>query len=230
MAKLFISHISEDAEVAARLKAAIRHDFLELVEAFVSSDGESIRAGEPWLISLGAGLRQADMLLILCSEQSVQRPWVNFEAGAAWMIEKPIVPVCYKGMKPSQLPMPLSTRQGVSLESAEGRRRLHVRIAEAAGVPRVPECSFRDPAESNGTDVVAVGAAASHSDPQVWKLIHSALSDHEFKWRSIERLASVAGVSEEEATKAIRDHSGEVRMSRGKGGSTIAGLRSRVGD
>ena len=40
----FVSHITEEATVAARLKSALSRDFLGLLDVFVSSDAESIAA------------------------------------------------------------------------------------------------------------------------------------------------------------------------------------------
>ena len=43
--KLFISHISEEEELASILKEHLLDDFLGVVDVFVSSDGGSIAAG-----------------------------------------------------------------------------------------------------------------------------------------------------------------------------------------
>jgi hypothetical protein len=104
--RIFISHISEESETALRLKAALEADFLGMLDVVVSSDTDSIAAGEQWLASVDAALQEAAMLLILCSAASVARPWINFEAGAAWMRKIPLVPVCHAGLTPRDLPMP----------------------------------------------------------------------------------------------------------------------------
>ena len=140
MAKqVFISHISEEAEVAKRLKTAIRRDFLYLPDVFVSSDGQSVEAGEDWLHSIERALKKSALLLILCSRDSIKRPWINFEAGAAWMRRIPLVPVCHSGLIPSDLPLPLLLRQGVALEHPEGLCSLYRRVAKVlrCGVPQI---------------------------------------------------------------------------------------------
>ena len=81
--RAFISHITEEAGVAAKLKAALARDFLQMLDVFVSSDGESISAGDDWLKSIDNALQQSALMLILCSPSSIRRPWINFEAGAA---------------------------------------------------------------------------------------------------------------------------------------------------
>jgi hypothetical protein len=47
--KMFISHISEAAEIAGLFKTEIERAFLGLVDVFVSSNAEAIRLGSNWL-------------------------------------------------------------------------------------------------------------------------------------------------------------------------------------
>jgi len=89
---LFVSHVSEEARLAEIFKEHISTDFLGLLNVFVSSDLDSIAAGANWLTSLDKALREASALLVLCNHASLNRPWVNFEVGAAWMKSIPIVP------------------------------------------------------------------------------------------------------------------------------------------
>src|SRR4029450_1118575 len=128
MNRAFISHVSEEAAVAGRLKTALGQDFLGFLGVFVSSDAESIAAGEEWLRSIESALAESAILVVLCSPAAIGRPWINFEAGAAWMRGIPLVPVCHAGLTPGDLPMPLSLRQGVLLEEPGGARRLYARI------------------------------------------------------------------------------------------------------
>ena len=53
--RAFVSHVNEEAAVAARLKSALTSDFLQMLDVFVSSDGESISAGDDWLTSMNKG-------------------------------------------------------------------------------------------------------------------------------------------------------------------------------
>jgi hypothetical protein len=54
--RLFISHVSEETALARLLKERLTGDFLDALEVFVSSDGKSIDAGEPWLKDVKTGL------------------------------------------------------------------------------------------------------------------------------------------------------------------------------
>jgi hypothetical protein len=44
--QIFISHITEEANVAAKLKLMMADDFLHQFKVFLSSDTESIAAGD----------------------------------------------------------------------------------------------------------------------------------------------------------------------------------------
>jgi hypothetical protein len=51
----------------------------------------------------------------MLSRRSVARPWINFEAGAAWLSRTPVIPVCFGGVKVGSLPKPYSDFQGLEL-------------------------------------------------------------------------------------------------------------------
>ncbi len=139
--RAFISHISEEAKIASVLKDALVRDFLGMVEVFVSSDTESIAAGEEWLKSVEKALSGATLVIVLCSPNSIFRPWINFEAGAAWMINKPLIPICHLGLAIDDLPMPLSLRQGLAMGDHNGLKRLYARVANAVGC-KIPVRDF----------------------------------------------------------------------------------------
>lgn len=231
--RAFISHISEEAEIASHLKKALDQDFLGNLLVFVSSDRESIAAGEDWLNAIDQALRNSKLLLILCSPKSIRRPWINFEAGAAWMLDIPIIPLCHSGLTPHDLPMPLSLKQGLLLDNPGGVERLYQRVAKEL-LCRVPKRSFEElAAELSRLSVQRVGAdqleyRQLENDRGIGKRPSEALSKKN-KWRTLERVAFEAAISEEIAADLLRGND-DVRFSKGKNGLTIVGLRSRVGN
>ena len=128
--QVFISHITMERELALFLKDKIEKHFLGFVDVFVSSDHDSIEAGEPWLEALQRNLKTASLQIILCSPTSISRPWVNFEAGAGWLKGIPLVPLCHSKLEPEKLPMPLSTLEGGKTSDPETFFRLYRRIAK----------------------------------------------------------------------------------------------------
>jgi hypothetical protein len=137
--RIFVSHISEEAEIAALLQQAIEKDFLGLVKLFASSDIGSIVAGEDWLAAVQQAMNEAAAVIVLCSHASVHRPWVQFELGAAWSKQLPIIPVCHSGMGAEELPMPLSRREAVELRDPQGFERLYQAVAKLIKLERVPD-------------------------------------------------------------------------------------------
>jgi hypothetical protein len=130
---IFISHISEEGSLAQLFKKALEESFLGLVDVFVSSDASSIGAGSNWLDRITDGLRTSEAMLIFCSPSSISRPWINFEAGAGWAREIEIVPMCHSGLRPVDLPVPLSLLQGIEAHDAAKIANIFKLIADKLG-------------------------------------------------------------------------------------------------
>ena len=139
--RLFISHISTETDLAQVIKRRLDEDFLGVLDVFVSSDKKSIQAGSPWLDDLNTALEDARFVLVLCSTESIGRPWVNFEAGAGWIRGITVIPVCHSGLSPSQLPVPLSLLQAVRGSEPDDLRSLYETIAVQLSM-RTPTADF----------------------------------------------------------------------------------------
>lgn len=138
---LFISHVSTETELAQYLKERFDKDFLGSLDVFVSSDQTTIAAGTRWLAEVEKGLKNADLQIVLCSKESVGRPWVNFEAGAVWLSGVPVIPVCHSGMTPGDLPVPLSMLEAIQVSDADGLRKLYSAVAHVVKL-QMPEIDF----------------------------------------------------------------------------------------
>ena len=139
--RVFISHISSETELAQNLKKHLEKHFLGLLDIFVSSDRATIPAGSKWLEEVDKALKSADLQVVLCSKESVGRPWVNFEAGAVWLRGIPVIPLCHSGLRPSDLPVPLAMLEGIECSQPEGLQKLYDAIAGELSV-NVPEVDF----------------------------------------------------------------------------------------
>jgi hypothetical protein len=139
--KVFVSHASGEAQLAEILEKRITRDFLGLVEVYVSSDGTSIAVGDDWLNNVVGALRTADIYLVVCSQQSIDRRWINIEIGSALSRDRPIIPVCHTDLKPAQLQRPLEDSQGLAASDPQGLRRLYTRLAGELG-SSVPAVDF----------------------------------------------------------------------------------------
>jgi hypothetical protein len=132
---IFVSHVTEERELALPLKEMLEELFSGDVEVFVSSDTDSILSGEKWTESVRNALNRASILIVLCSKTSLQRAWVQFEVGAAWMRDIPIIPICHSGTKLTDLPIPLSLQNALEI-SQPGMERLFNSVARALNTNR----------------------------------------------------------------------------------------------
>lgn len=83
---------------------------------FLSSDSGSVSLGNYWLDNITTGLRECILMIVFCSSYSIQRSWINFECGAGWGRGIDIIPICHSGLRPVDLPLPISLLQGFSID------------------------------------------------------------------------------------------------------------------
>src|SRR5260370_35423283 len=62
-----------------------------------------------------AELGPAKIVVLMLRPRPVSRPWVNFEAGGAWLAGRVIIPVCFCGLEKGTLPKPYSNIQAVEI-------------------------------------------------------------------------------------------------------------------
>jgi hypothetical protein len=141
---VFISHVTEEGELAALLKDLVNDSFLDLIDMFVSSDGERIRKGTGWFDEVTNALDRCELQIIVCSPISISRPWINFEAGAAWIRGVPVIPLCHSGMEPSKLPVPYNLRQATNATTVADLEGIFRQLANTLGssTPRVDFSEF----------------------------------------------------------------------------------------
>lgn len=130
---VFISHINEESELAKLIKKTIDESFLDMIEVYVSTDNTSNTLGDKWLNKLTEKLKNCVVEIILCSPKSITRTWVNFEAGAGWIRDIPVIPLCHSGMTPGQLPMPLNMLQSSLINNVENLQGVFKILADSIG-------------------------------------------------------------------------------------------------
>lgn len=136
---IFISHITEEAPLAACLKKWLEDLFIGQIQVFVSSDGESIERGKEWFPQILKSIGTAKIMIVLCSHESIRRPWVNFESGCAWMKGIPIIYLGHSGLGHQDLPPPLNFLQGMTSNDPEYIEKLLFDVAKVVGTrsPRI---------------------------------------------------------------------------------------------
>lgn len=229
---IFVSHISEEAPLALILKRNVGKHFLGIIDVFVSSDAASVAVGDNWLKSIEAALDRATILVVLCSHVSIKRPWVNFEAGAAWTKRIPIIPLCHSGLVPGDLPMPLAVLQGVTAAEPDTIGKLYTRIASSAGIntPEIDTTSvvreivkFENEYKNTIPELVRSEAERARTAMQRMKRV---LEEPQYRYRSIKLLAKRAAIAESEAEDLLRADP-DIVFSTSEAGEIIARLSSR---
>lgn len=140
---VFISHITEEKEIAITFKELIENSFLGMLDVFVSSDEDSIHMGQRWLDRISGGLKTCSVEIVLCSPKSITRPWINFEAGAGWVRDIPVIPLCHSGINPSQLPMPLNLLQAATANEIPSLKLIFPVLAQAIDA-KTPNVDFTE--------------------------------------------------------------------------------------
>ena len=140
---VFISHITEEKEIAIAFKELIESSFLGMLDVFVSSDEDSIHMGQKWLDRISGGLKICAIEIVLCSPKSITRPWINFEAGAGWVRDIPVIPLCHSGIDPAKLPMPLNLLQAAKANEVSSLKLIFPVLSQAIGA-KTPIIDFSD--------------------------------------------------------------------------------------
>lgn len=140
---IFISHISEEKEIAKAVKEFLEKRFLNIINVFASSHEESLQLGDDWISVIKESMKDCELIIIICSPISIARPWINFEAGAGWIKDTPVIPLCHSGLTPGKLPVPINSFQGGTLNSQEDIRKVFNRIAGILNID-APDSSDSD--------------------------------------------------------------------------------------
>ena len=125
--QIFLSHSSLDREIAAALKTLVQDLFGKGVAVEYSSDQEAgggIPPGDKWLPWIIKKISAADKTYVLLTPNSMNKPWVLWESGAAagvaLAVDKPtpVVPITF-GITNDDMPSPLASTQTVKGDTSE---------------------------------------------------------------------------------------------------------------
>jgi len=113
--RIFLSHDAADSAYARKLSRSLLSQRPNL-RIFTP---ETLSAGEDWQSKLKDELFQCDIFMVLLSPNSVYSPWVLKELGAAWGLEKPIIPVVTHPEMLARIPVKLGKVQLVDIKDLE---------------------------------------------------------------------------------------------------------------
>src|SRR5882672_1567387 len=137
MAQIFISHVEAEKQLASAIESFLREElgWERNVSVFLSSNIFALTPGEQFAHRIRDEIAGCTVFLMMCSTVSFKSHWIHVEAGAAWVAEKRIVPVCYGGKTKGKLPRPYSSFHALNLDDAYD---LIVAVSTALRVPQPP--------------------------------------------------------------------------------------------
>lgn len=115
---LFFSHSSKDMDMVLAIKNKVMKYTSGTLEIFQSSDGESIPFGANWIHKVEEGLKEAKVMFVFITEQSISSGWIYFEAGYAYSKDVHVIPVGI-GVNVGDLKAPLNLLQGFNITSED---------------------------------------------------------------------------------------------------------------
>jgi hypothetical protein len=166
---IFLSHSHRDQAIAEALATLIGDLFGDKVTIAYSSDqkaGGGIPPGAQWLPWILEHITAANRTFALLTPNSMHRPWVLWESGAAAGValgaqkDIPVVPITF-GLKDDDIPSPFSSAQIIRGDSKEsgGITRLLQDLNTGLGEPLTRKAFTSTVASSLPTFLAAIDAA-----------------------------------------------------------------------
>ena len=150
---VLLSHINEETQVASILKQWIESSLDR--DVHLSGEAARVQLDEQRLAAVNQTLGEARIVLLLCSERSIGRPWINFESACAWFKRVPVIAVCHDGCTQADLPPPLGSFPACDLTDAASCQALLETLAEQLQKKRVPRIDYGLMVAELGGDVDA---------------------------------------------------------------------------
>jgi hypothetical protein len=123
---IFVSHRESEQQIAMLL--------VEFLLAAIDIDDDAIRCtsvpghqlpfGETIGSRLKADIHASSGVYTILTPESLTSKWVLFELGASWGLGKMVVPILGQGLRPADLPGPLSAYPCVQIDASDAAARL----------------------------------------------------------------------------------------------------------
>lgn len=206
--RVFISHWTGEANNALCLERTLKQNFPSM-RIFLSSNPNAIDPGDRFLDKIHAALKGCSVLLVLCSKESIGRPWTNIETGAAWILKKRIISLCLPGLRFDDLPQHLALDQAIDVTSSRDLEALFVFLGKKYDIgieeSPTPATDQRPRTRAN----VPARMMLRDDTEMVWNRMRELFLDGQrdgFKWLYVELLARQCGISEGRAMAMLRRH------------------------
>lgn len=112
--RVFLSYALKDEKEANKIQR-----FLSKYHNIRIFSPKMLNAGELWRDKLRDEISQCDLFIVLLSPDSIDSNWVLTELGAAWALDKTIIPVYTKPEMLSKIPVELKSTESLDISSLE---------------------------------------------------------------------------------------------------------------
>jgi TIR domain len=121
---VFLSYAHEDASIAGELRQSLQRAGLTCFMA-----EKSLRAGDRWGDEIREALCASTFVVLLLTQRSKGKRWLQYETGAAWALRKTIVPALNQ-VEFNELTEPIMQSHGRKVETAAERWKFAKELAE----------------------------------------------------------------------------------------------------
>ncbi len=115
--RVFLSYSQDDKGPASELINQLNRQ-----SHFSIFTSDKISAGENWQLKIKKELSKTDYFLVILSPASIHSKWVQFELGAAWGLNKLIIPVVTSEEVVKQIPLEFSHLKVIELKDLKENR------------------------------------------------------------------------------------------------------------
>lgn len=122
---VFISYSTKDSAIAGEMVQILSGKGLKCFKA-----EDTIHAGDLWSEDIRKALIRSKIILMILTPNSSKRPWVMIEAGAAWCLQKRIIP-CVSFVEFDQLPEPITRHQARPMNTQADKEKIANEIVDA---------------------------------------------------------------------------------------------------
>jgi hypothetical protein len=112
---VFLSYAGKDAAVAAELKSGMEAQGLRCFLAKTD-----LKPGQVWGEAIRESLQSSRALVLLLTPNSVRSKWVMAEAGAAWVLGRPLIPA-FQFVRMNSIPEFIRAHQAMPIDTIEQR-------------------------------------------------------------------------------------------------------------
>ena len=164
---IFISYANKDADLAVELKDAFEK---RGVRCFMAS--EDVASDARWAPAIRQAFVESKRILLLLTPCSINRPWMYLETGAAWALDKDIVPAL-EHVSENDLDDLTRKYQARKIETTTQKNRLVEELAEELATPTTD--SAHDEADG-WSEFYRIGDALAESDTAESETLTSAVT------------------------------------------------------